>query len=333
LSEMTAIVYSPKFLLHSSHGHPERPERLVAIMEFLEKMPFFNNLHIIQPSLLGEENIEEIHSHEMIERVKNTVGWLDPDTYTNKESYEIAKLAAGGVVMACMDVVNEKEKNAFALIRPPGHHATSSRSMGFCLFNNVALAAHAVAKKGKKVLIFDHDVHHGNGTCDIFYERSDIMYQSIHLYPHYPGTGMIDETGKGDGEGFTINAPLTRLIGDSGMEKILDEIFLPIAEQFSPDLIIISAGFDSHHADPLGGLSLTINFYGKIIEKFQKIQNKIVCALEGGYVLDTLQKGVASEIGMLNNTPIKFDDYSDERKDVDEIIKKLRKTFQNYWEL
>ncbi|KAA0003190.1 MAG: histone deacetylase [Thermoplasmata archaeon] len=330
---MTAIVYSPKFLHHKNLGHPERPERLVAIMEFLEEMPFFSSLHMVHPSPLEEEYIKEIHSQEMIERVKNTVGWLDPDTYVGKESYEIAKLAAGGLVNVCMDIMDGKEKNAFALIRPPGHHATATRSMGFCLFNNVALAAHALAKKGKRVLIFDHDVHHGNGTCDIFYERSDVMYQSIHLFPHYPGTGMMEEVGKGDGEGFTVNAPLPRFVGDCGIEKILDEIFLPISEQFSPDIIIISAGFDSHHADPLGGLSLSINFYGKMIEKFREIQKRIVCALEGGYKLDTLKKGVISEIGMLNNTPITFDDYSDEKTDVEEIVKNLRKTFQDYWEL
>ncbi len=330
---MTAIVYSPHFLNHKSFGHPERPERLIAIMDFLKEMPFFDELHMREPSPLAEESILEIHSRVMVERVKDTVGWLDPDTYAGEGSYDIARLAAGGLVGICNDAMRGKEKNAFALIRPPGHHATRSRSMGFCLFNNAALAAHALTKEGKKVLIFDHDVHHGNGTCDIFYERSDVMYQSIHLHPHYPGTGMIEEVGRGDGEGFTVNAPLPWSIGDDGVEKILDEIFIPIAAQFSPDMIIISAGFDSHHADPLGGLSLSINFYGKMIEKFLGIQEKIVCTLEGGYNVDALKKGVANEIGVMNDTPVNFDDYSDEKGDVEEIVKSVKSTFQNYWTL
>ena len=329
---MTVVVYSDEFALHDSPGHPERAERAVAAMKFLKSMPFFDDLHIVEPVPVDEGEILKVHSGEMVERVKNTVGWLDPDTYVTKDSYRIAKLAAGGLVKACDEVLNGKEENAFAIIRPPGHHATEQRSMGFCLFNNAAIAADFIVRQGKKVLIFDHDVHHGNGTCDIFYDRSDVLYQSIHMSPHYPGTGMVDEVGRGDGEGFTVNAPLSRGVGDGGVERLLDEVMLPVAEQFSPDFIIISAGFDSHHSDELGGLALTVDFYGEMVRKFSSVQRKIVCTLEGGYVLDVLGKGIASEVGVMNHTPVEFDDSSSGR-DADEVVKKLKEELGSYWSL
>ncbi len=329
---MTVVVYSDEFALHDSPGHPERAERAVAAMKFLKSMPFFDDLHIVEPVPVDEGEILKVHSGEMVERVKNTVGWLDPDTYVAKDSYRIAKLAAGGLVKACDEVLNGKEENAFAIIRPPGHHATEQRSMGFCLFNNAAIAADFIVRQGKKVLIFDHDVHHGNGTCDIFYDRSDVLYQSIHMSPHYPGTGMVDEVGRGDGEGFTVNAPLSRGVGDGGVERLLDEVMLPVAEQFSPDFIIISAGFDSHHSDELGGLALTVDFYGEMVRKFSSVQRKIVCTLEGGYMLDVLGKGIASEVGVMNHTPVEFDDSSSGR-DADEVVKKLKEELGSYWSL
>lgn len=329
---MTFVVYSDEFALHDSPGHPERAERIVFAMEFLRGMPFFDDLHIMLPAMIDEGHILRVHSKEMVERVRNTVGWLDPDTYVTGDSYRIAKLAAGGLVKACNEVLRGNEDNGFAIVRPPGHHATKNRSMGFCLFNNAAIAADSIARQGKKVLIFDHDVHHGNGTCSIFYDRNDVLYQSIHLSPHYPGTGMVDEMGSGGGKGFTVNAPLSRGVGDDGVEKLLEEVMLPVAEQFSPDFIIISAGFDSHHSDELGGLSLTLDFYGKMVKKFSSVQSKIVCTLEGGYMLDVLGKGIAGEIGMLNNTPVHFDDYSGGR-DADDVVKKLKEELGGYWRL
>lgn len=330
---MTFVVYSDDFALHRSPGHPERPERAVSAMGFLRSMPFFEELNLMNPVALGEDDILRVHSVEMVSRVKNTVGWLDPDTYVTENSYEIAKLAAGGVVNACNDVLNGNESNGFAIVRPPGHHATKDRSMGFCLFNNVAIAADIIASQGKKVLIFDHDVHHGNGTCDIFYDRKDVLYQSIHLSPHYPGTGMAEEIGRDEGEGFTVNAPLPRGVGDGGIEKLLDEIMIPIAEQFSPDFIIFSAGFDSHHSDELGGLALTVNFYGEMLKKFSVIQSKIVCVLEGGYKLDVLGKGIASEIAAMLGKKLEFEDHFPVARDADGVIKNLKELLGSYWDL
>jgi acetoin utilization deacetylase AcuC-like enzyme len=273
----------------------------------------------------------------MIELIKNmsleNKSWIDIDTYVCKNDYETTRLASGGLLNICKDVLNNKLKNGFALIRPPGHHATKNRSMGFCLFNNAAIAANEIAKLGKKVLIFDWDVHHGNGTQDIFYDKKDVMYQSFHLSPHYPGTGDIYEIGKDVGKGYTINVPLCQGNGDNAVSKILDEIFLPVAKQFKPDFIIISAGFDSHHSDPLGGLKLTSNIYGEITSKLQKIQKKIVGTLEGGYSLNWIGKCLVSHLGILTDNPVEFKDQTKEKECVKYQINDIKKELETYWKI
>jgi acetoin utilization deacetylase AcuC-like enzyme len=205
--------------------------------------------------------------------------------------------------------------------------------MGFCLFNNAALGAHDLTKQGKKILILDQDVHHGNGTQQIFYTRNDVLYQSFHLYPHYPGTGAIDEIGMGEGASYTINAPLEHGNGDQGITRLLDEIFIPIAKAFKPDFIIISAGYDSHHADPLGGLRCTTHLYQEIVAKYQKIQSKIAVTLEGGYNLNWLGKCLIAQLGQLMNQPIEIDDNTSEIDTIEPVIQSLKKELRDYWPL
>lgn len=334
---MTQIVFSDEFKKHDSAGHPENAARLSVMYDALEQSSFYKQLHFIIPEILSEALLYEVHSEEMIQLVKEISehedSWIDLDTYVCKSDYETARLAAGGVVSVCRNVNQGDAQNAYALIRPPGHHASEERSMGFCLFNNAALGAHAISNKGKRVLIFDHDVHHGNGTQSIFYERNDVMYQSFHLSPHYPGTGAIDEIGDEDGKGYTINAPVSYGHNDQAISRLLDEIFIPIATQFKPHLIIISAGYDSHHSDQLGGLKLTANIFGEIIKRFQKIQPRIVCTLEGGYNLHWIGKCFMSQIGQMMSQPLQFADSAQGKSDVTAIIDKIKKELRDYWEV
>lgn len=333
----TQLVFSDEFNKHDTADHPENADRLYVMLDALEQAPFYKKLQIIEPEMLQESLLYEVHSAEMIERVKEISqtgdSWIDLDTYVCKSDYETARLAAGGVVSLCRNVIKGEVQNGYALVRPPGHHASADRSMGFCLFNNAGLAAHALSKKGKRVLIFDHDIHHGNGTQSIFYERKDVMYQSFHLSPHYPGTGDVNEIGEGDGKGYTINAPLGFGHDDRAVSQLFDEIFIPITEQFKPHLIIFSAGYDSHHADQLGGLKLSANFFGEMIKRFQKVQPRIVCTLEGGYNLQWIGKCFMSQLGQLIFHPLRFDDPIQGNDDVTAMISKMKKELQEYWDL
>ena len=334
---VTAIAYSSRYLEHNQSSHPENAERLKVIVDYIKNSRLSKKVDFINPKSVDDESILSVHSRDMVDTVKTlseTGGWIDFDTYVCKGSYDIAKLAAGGVVYLSEKVLSGDISNGFALVRPPGHHATKTQSMGFCLFNNVAIAANNITKSGKKVLIFDHDIHHGNGTQEIFYDRNDVMYQSFHLSPYYPGTGHVWEIGEREGKGYTVNAPLPMGAGDETLKRVLDEVFIPIARQFKPDIILISAGFDSHYLDQLGGLKLTASTFYEIIKKFQSVQSNMVCTLEGGYNLDLLGKLVSSEIeAMLGEDP-SYIDY-DIKEDVDgsSVVDDIKKSLGEYWNI
>ncbi len=333
----TQIAYSKDFNKHDNADHPENAKRLQVMMREIQNASFYDKLDFFEPDLISEEALYSVHSDDMIQQVKDISStgdsWIDMDTYVCKSDYETARKAAAGLLQISRNVLDGKADNGFALVRPPGHHATHERSMGFCLFNNAALTANELSKKGKQVLVFDCDVHHGNGTQYLFYDRCDIMYQSFHLYPHYPGTGPVEDIGEGDGEGYTINAPLSHGNGNEAVSQLLDEIFLPIARQFKPDLVIVSSGYDSLHLDPLGGLKLTSNFFGEIIAKLQNIQPKIVCTLEGGYNLDWIGKCLVSQLGQLISHPVVFDDTAVEDVMVKPVINKIRNELASYWKI
>ena len=334
----TNIIFSEDFNNHNNPNHPENATRLNIMIQEIKEAPFYNELKMIRPEILSEEILFEVHNQRMINQIidissSGEISWIDLDTYVCPKDYETARLAAGAVLQACKLVLSGEIENAYALVRPPGHHATRERSMGFCLFNNAAIAAHEVAKLGKKILIMDFDVHHGNGTQDIFYGRKDVMYQSFHLSPHYPGTGNIAESGEGIGEGYTINAPLSYGSGVKSTTKILDEIFLPVAKQFKPDLIIFSAGYDSHHQDPLGGLRLTANFYGYIIKRYQDVQSRIVCTPEGGYNLNWIGKCLISQIAQMSGNIIKIKDFVKEDENSSQTVVKIKDEVGKYWKI
>ena len=334
----TQVLYSEEFNKHDTHSHPENAERTTVLMHTLKTSPFYDDLDLIAPKILPEKLLHEIHGSAMIQRIKEMSAgtvetWLDLDTYVCPLDYTTARLAAGGLLLLAKNILEGKTSNAFALVRPPGHHATNERSMGFCLFNNAALAAHEMTKHDKRVLIFDPDVHHGNGTQAIFYQRKDVLYQSFHLSPHFPGTGDPTEIGEGMGTGYTINAPLGYGNGNTAVTQLLDTIFLPIAEQFKPDLIIVSVGYDSHHADPLGGLKLTCDFYGEILRRLQLIQPKILCTLEGGYNLQWIGKCLLSQLAQMTGHELSFEDTTHETTSVMPLIKQLQDEVGGYWKI
>jgi acetoin utilization deacetylase AcuC-like enzyme len=298
----TGIVKDMRYMDHNMGDfHPESPKRIEAIYKMIEKDISFPYL-TIEPRFATEEEIQGIHTSSYVSAIKATSGKervaLDSDTSTSARSYEVALLAAGGVLKAIELILQGKVQNGFAFVRPPGHHAEASRAMGFCLFNNVAVGAEYLLEKHnhKRILILDWDLHHGNGTQNSFYDRNDVLYFSTHQYPHYPGTGHWSETGQGDGEGFTINVPLSPGKTDSDYLYIFEKLLSPIAEKFQPDFVLVSAGFDIYEGDPLGGMQITAEGFGALANALMRLAGKhckdrILFALEGGYNLQGLSAG------------------------------------------
>jgi len=306
----TGYVFHPIYLEHNIPGHPERRERLQRIMGSLESSGTLARLTLIEATPLDLELLSAVHDQNYIKRVEMVAesggGMLDPDTYVNTHSYEAALMAAGGLINAVEAVLSGQVDNAFALVRPPGHHALRDRGMGFCLFNNVALAAqYAIERHGlSRILIVDFDVHHGNGTQDAFYERDDVLYFSTHQYPHYPGTGHWKERGQGKGEGYTVNVPLPYGVGDEGYAQAFEEIVLPMARRYNPELILVSAGYDAHWADPLASMRLSTAGFHRLTTILVSLaeelcQGHLVLTLEGGYDLSALSHSVLATFAAL----------------------------------
>ena len=306
----TAYVYDPVFLEHDRPGHVERRERLSATMQLLAQKELLGKLVEVQATLVPMEHLLAVHHEDYVKRAKEVAegggGNLDSDTYLNSRSYEVALTAAGGMLNLVDAILDGKADNGFALVRPPGHHALPGRGMGFCLFNNVAVgAAYALNHKGlSRVLIADFDLHHGNGTQEAFYSTDQVLYFSTHQYPYYPGTGHWSEIGVGQGEGFSVNVPLPPGVGDEGYERVFDEILYPVAERFRPELILVSAGYDAHWADPLGMMQLSSTGYGHLTETLKQIADEVcngrlALTLEGGYDLEALSHSIAATLQTL----------------------------------
>ncbi len=306
----TAYVYDPLYLEHNRWGHVERRERLEMTMQVLEERGLPDRLVKVEATPVPMEHLLEVHLQQYIDQVKQAAakggGHLDPDTYVNDRSYEVALLAAGGMLNLVQAVLDKQVTNGFALVRPPGHHAMPSRGMGFCIFNNVAVAAKYALKMNRlsRILIVDFDLHHGNSTHEVFYDTSKILYFSTHQYPYYPGTGHWDSIGRGEGEGFTVNVPLPPGVGDEGYEHIFDEILYPLAERYHPELILVSAGFDAHWADPLGMMQLSTAGYVYLTRTLREMAEEfcdghLIFTLEGGYDLEALAYSIAATLQAL----------------------------------
>lgn len=315
------LIYNNIFLEHDTGMHPESKKRLEVLK--LKETDVLN----------GEKYLGLVHSKAYIEFVKKACKKsenLDPDTATSEKSYEAAVYAVGATIQA-------SETNDFAIVRPPGHHSYPDRSSGFCIFNNISIAVQKLVNEGKRVMIFDFDGHFGNGTSRIFYNTDKVLYFSLHQYPAFPGSGWVDEIGAGKGKGFNINIPLPPGSGDDIYFKALDRFF--IADQFSPDIIAISAGFDAHKDDPLLNLRLSTGVYykiGKFLKKFNA--KKMFATLEGGYNTNVLPKCIQNFIDGVNNELIKHKDQpTDSMIQVTEEYKarayELEKNLLPYWKI
>jgi len=283
-------------------------------MSHLEETGLINQATTLSPRAASVEELEMVHALEYISLVKSKAerggGWLDPDTVMCSESYKVALYAAGGVLTAVEAVMTGKVDSAFALVRPPGHHATRNRAMGFCIFNNVAVAAKfALANFNlNRVLIADFDVHHGNGTQDSFYADPKVLYFSTHQYPFYPGTGSVGETGTGEGKGFTVNFPMTAGWGDEEYLRAFNEVLVPVARRFQPQLILVSAGFDPHWADSIAMMQASITGFAQMVEVLKSLaselcQGRLVLTLEGGYNLQVAGCAVRATFDVLLDSP------------------------------
>jgi acetoin utilization deacetylase AcuC-like enzyme len=295
-----AYVYDPLYLEHEYPGHPERPDRLRAIMAHLEESGTLARMVAVEPRDAAVDDLSLVHDPALIARIAGlTPGarpiWLDADTYVSARSYETALRAAGGVLAATDAVMDGLVSSAFCLVRPPGHHATPAQAMGFCLFNNVAVAAaHLLERRGlERVAIIDFDVHHGNGTQDAFWRDGRVLYFSTHQYPHYPGTGNWTEAGEGAGPGAIVNVPLPAGCGDEQAIQAYREVCEPLLRRFRPQFLLVSAGFDAHFADPLANLLFSARGYHQIAALLKEAadelcEGRIVYALEGGYDLEAI---------------------------------------------
>ncbi|MZH46566.1 MAG: histone deacetylase [Nitrospinae bacterium] len=306
----TGYASDPFYLLHETEPHPENPGRLTAIQNRLESSEFYNNLIPIQPRKATPEEIAMVHDSGYVASVEkncaNEVRNLDADTVISTNSYEAALLSAGAGLTAIDKLVDGSIQNAFCAVRPPGHHAEQDHAMGFCLFNNVGIAArYAQSKKGLgKVFIFDWDVHHGNGTQHSFYNDASVYYSSTHQYPFYPGTGAEGETGTSDGLGATLNLPMDAFSEDDDYLSAIEHKLIPEIQRYKPDLIIISAGFDAHRNDPLAQIQLTTDCFGEMTKLLMNAakdvcDGRVLSMLEGGYDYDALSNSVRLHIQTL----------------------------------
>lgn len=335
------IIYHKRYMDHLQGGfmHPESPERLKATIERLEEEGLWKD--VVEPGPASEEDLLRIHTDAYTDMLRNFgEGPLDPDTYMREETWEIAQLAAGGGVLAG-DLAFEKKRPVFGLLRPPGHHATDCRAMGFCYLNNIAIsAAKQVAEGRGKVAIVDVDLHHGNGTNDSFGGNDEVLYVSTHQYPHYPGTGVLGDIGTGQGKGYTVNLPFPGGCGDSTFEYAFDKVIEPVIRQFGPSALMISIGGDSHYSDPLGGLALSSEGYIGIINRLIGISkelcdNRTSFYLEGGYDVDALAEIIAGIVASFDGRTIEYR-YNNKR-DKDSkgagVVDKVADSLKPYWDL
>jgi acetoin utilization deacetylase AcuC-like enzyme len=351
----TALIFSSRYLEHDTgRDHPESPARLRVIREGLKRSGFLETgkCSIVKPKQARFEDVELVHESDYIDLInrfcKSGGGLLDlGDTVVGLKSFEVALLAVGGTIEALKLVAEKRFRNAFALVRPPGHHAGRYYALGFCIFNNVAVAAEYLLHYFglRRVLILDIDDHHGNGTQEIFYNTNKVLYLGLHQDPRgFPGTGFIDEVGKGEGRGYTVNLPFPFRTPDKVYLKAFDEIVIPIARQYEPEFVLVSAGFDGYYADPVGALSLSADIYARVFSRILNVASKscngkLVAVLEGGYDLETLSLMVNSVIAKLVGISYVVEGKSGRQPSTglvrrgERVIDEVRRVQSSFWSL
>ena len=341
------IVYHKDYLIHTQGHHPERKERLEHIMAALEKRGISENLVMLDPAPASVDDIALVHDSGYIRTIEEACNSgqrnLDMDTYIVPESYRVALLSAGGALTGLREIMGSGPDKVFALNRPPGHHAEKSRAMGFCLFNNIAIAAE-VAKRNyglKRIAIVDWDVHHGNGTQHTFEGDPEVLFISTHQSPAYPGTGQLKEVGRGAGEGFTVNIPMPPGSGDVEYGLIFDQVIIPVLDQFEPELLLISSGYDAYRHDPLAGMSLTHQGFYAMADNLRQAaerncQGRILLCLEGGYHLEGQAGAVIQVVNALGNFGLPVTERSPDLEPTRHAQARLEEVLQvqrKYWSL
>ena len=342
----TGIVRGDIFLKHiPGNGCPEIPERLRRIYTMLDDPDMKGRFVDVPPEPAEKKDVLLFHTRDYFEKIAETKGKkliaFTADTHACEDSYDAALCATGGLVNAIADVSQDKIDNAFALIRPPGHHAEKSRAMGYCMFNHVAIGALFAQTRLKltKILIIDWDIHHGNGTQHAFERDANVLFFSVHQDGLFPGTGNFTDTGLGAGEGYTINVPIPKGYGDSEYVSIFEQLLAPVARQFSPDLILVSAGFDTHKDDFMGGMRMTAIGYAGLTASIKRIADrvcsgKIVMSLEGGYQSDALSDGVKAVLnelaGVTCSDPVTMAKRADHKK-VAYVVRRCMDVHKHFW--
>jgi acetoin utilization deacetylase AcuC-like enzyme len=348
----TSVIFSPNYYRHTpGRDHPESAKRLKAIITELERTSFLetNTVKLVNPAKALIEQVETVHDRKYVRYVKafckSGGGFLDAgDTKVSVQSFDVALDAAGGALTAVDQVMKRRSENAFALVRPPGHHATRFYGLGFCIFNNIAIAAEHLLREFKleRVLILDVDSHHGNGTQSIFYETDKVLYTSLHEDPRdFPGTGFSGEVGDREGTGFTVNIPLPLKTGDQIYLKGLREIVTPIAREYKPQFILVSAGFDSHYADPVGRLRLSARCYEEIFGMVANLASelcdrKLVLVLEGGYNLKFVGKLAIQALAKISGNQYRLDDEVPrdtlkKKENGEKALREVREVQREFW--
>ncbi len=337
------IVYHDDYLKHyTGRRHPDKAERLKAIMKRLNDDGLVDKLELIAPVKASREQLGYVHQGAYVSKVEvmsaRGGGMLYPDTPMCRDSFEVARLAAGGVLKAVDTVMNSEVRSIFAMIRPPGHHATATRGMGFCIFNNIAIAAEHLKREYnlKRILIADWDVHHGNGTQDAFLSDPTVLYFSTHQYPHYPGTGWLDELGTGPGEGYTVNVPLPAGTDDAGYLYVFNNILLPIAREFKPEFVLVSAGFDPHIKDPLASMNVSSRGFALFMAIMKEIasnysDNRLVATLEGGYDLSATAESASFAIRAMLSPDAGVEREVTTTEEIENRVEEIKAIQARYW--